>query len=98
MCITPLIFSHHFQNISSDVNLVQPRRLRGVETVLENGPPIGWHTFSSDLICQRMPPVSTFPPMVGARDFKDTSLGVGIWLVKLHKKKVENRNRLTKTK
>ena len=69
-----------------------------METVLENGPPIGWHTFSSDLICQRMPPVSTFPPMVGARDFKDTSLGVGIWLVKLHKKKVENRNRLTKTK
>ena len=27
-----------------------------METVLENGPPIGWHTFSSDLICQKMPP------------------------------------------
>ena len=35
----------------------------GVETVLEDGPLIGWHTFSSDLICQRMPPVPTFPPM-----------------------------------
>ena len=34
-----------------------------METVLENRPPIGWHTFSSDLICQRMPPVPTFPPM-----------------------------------
>ena len=31
------------------------------ETVLKNGPPIGWHTFSSDLICQRMPPVPKFP-------------------------------------
>ena len=39
------------------------RRFRGVETVLENGPPIGPHTFSSDLICQRMLPVPTFPPM-----------------------------------
>ena len=28
----------------------------GVETVV-NGPPIGQHTFSSDLIGQRMPPV-----------------------------------------
>ena len=36
---------------------VDSRRFRGVETVLENGPPIGWYTFSSDLICQRMPPV-----------------------------------------
>ena len=35
-----------------------------METVLENGPPIGPQTFSSDLICQRMPPVPTFPPMV----------------------------------
>ena len=29
----------------------------GVETVLVNGPPIGQQTFSSNLICQRMPPV-----------------------------------------
>ena len=29
----------------------------GVETELVNGPPIGRHTFFSDLICQRMPPV-----------------------------------------
>ena len=36
----------------------------GVETVLENGPPIGRHTFSSDLICQRMLPVPTIPLMV----------------------------------
>ena len=45
------------------------RRFRGVETVLENGPPIGPQTFSSDLICQRMPPVPTFPPMVGRNYF-----------------------------
>ena len=37
-----------------------------METVLEIGPPIGQHTFSSDFIHQRMPPVPTFltfPPM-----------------------------------
>ena len=42
-----------------------------METVLENGPPIGWHTLpSGDLICQRyqpmpvptFPQVPTFPP------------------------------------
>ena len=32
-----------------------------MKTVLENGPPIGRHNFSSDLICQRMPPVPKFP-------------------------------------
>ena len=31
-----------------------PDLRRLVETVLENGPPIGQHTFSSDLICQRI--------------------------------------------
>ena len=34
-----------------------------METVLENGPPIGWHTFSTDMICLRMLMVPTFPPM-----------------------------------
>ena len=38
------------------------RRFRGVETVLENGPPVDQHTFSSNSICQRMLPVLTFPP------------------------------------
>ena len=47
-------------------NFVPPKEIYkpGVETVLVNGPPIGQHSFSSDLICQRMPPVPTFPPMV----------------------------------
>ena len=35
---------------------MQSRRFRGVETALENRPPIGQHTFTSDLICQRMTP------------------------------------------
>ena len=38
-----------------------------METVLVNRPPIGRHTFSSDLICQRMPPVPKFPGLA-ARD------------------------------
>ena len=42
--------------------MCRSRRFRGVETVLENRPPIGWHGFSSNLICQKMPPVLTFPP------------------------------------
>ena len=53
------------------VTLYSSRRFRGVETVLENGPPIGWHTFSSDLICQRMSPVATFLPVPGpSKEFK----------------------------
>ena len=39
-----------------------------METVLENGPPIGRHTFSSDLICQRMLPGPTFPRMGGCNN------------------------------
>ena len=46
-------------------NFVPPKEIYklGVETVLVNGPPIGWHTFSSELICQRILPVPTIPPM-----------------------------------
>ena len=47
-------------------NFVPPKEIYkpGVETVLVNGPPIGQHSYSSDLICQRRPPEPTFPPMM----------------------------------
>ena len=67
--------------------MCRSRRFRGVKTVLENRPPIGWHTFSSDLICQRMPPVPTFPPMAIAMvALTPLSMSVQIWNKKCHAK------------
>ena len=39
-----------------------------METVLEDGPPIGRNTFSSDLICQRMLPIPSSPRMVPVKE------------------------------
>ena len=59
------------------------RRFRGVETVLENGPPIDQHTFSSDSFCQRMLPVLTFPPKLGLI-FDQTEVILGLIFVCKH--------------
>ena len=49
-----------------------------METVLENGPPIGRYTFSSDLICQRMPPVPAFPPHASTKHSSEVPLCLNI--------------------